>query len=285
MDSIFIDTCVWIKLLERIRNEEIFQSLQRLVSEDKIKIITSDQLLLEYERNKERVAKSRISSLENSLKNIRMFRNIISEENQKQLIELLDAYEANLGTLQADHDRLIQLCEEIFQSKNAIKLEIKDEILLKAAQRAVNKDWPFFKNKNSIGDAIHYESVISYKVENVGEILYFVTDNIHDFSDKNAENPHPDIKDIFDQLNIVYSINFPKLIEELTETKLSDEVKTMYYEYMGFPLLLTNERPFTCGRCGLELKYQGYKVRNGVAGTHWACTKCQTIYLDLDESY
>ena len=285
MNILFIDTCVWIKLLQEMKNEEIFQNLHKLTTEGTIRIIVSEQLLLEYERNKQRVAQSRIESLKSSIKKIRWFGNILDENQYKNLNICLDSYEENLGKISADYDKLSNLCDEIFNSENTIRLKTTDEILLKAANRAVNKQWPFMKNKNSIGDAIHYETVISFKESKQEDKLYFITDNFHDFSGKKAENPHPDIKDSFDQLNIDYILNFPKLIEELTNIPLSEDVKTSYHTFMGYQLILTNERPVKCTSCNSELNYQGYNVQHGLAGTRWTCPQCETIYIALDDSY
>jgi predicted RNA-binding Zn-ribbon protein involved in translation (DUF1610 family) len=211
---------------------------------------------------------------------------VLEKEQQQDLEKCVSVYEENLGKITAKHDKLIHLSEKILGSDNAIKIEISNEIKLNAANRAIKNEWPFFKNKNSIGDAILYESIICYKETNKDATLYFVTDNFRDFSNPdNRLEPHSEIKDTFARLNIEYKINLPELIETLTESHLSEDVKKSYHDYMGFVLLLGQKPPFQCPECKRTLIYSGYNVRNGVAGARWTCGKCGTEYLDMDESY
>jgi DNA repair exonuclease SbcCD ATPase subunit len=286
MDILFVDTCLWMNLLEKTKFEEIFQNLYQLVSEGKIVLAVPVQLLNEFNRNKDNVAKTRIKSLSNSIKNLRNFNEILTGEQQQQLELCLKQYEDNLGKIQAEQDRLIQLSEQIFNSPNVVRLVVTEGIILNAAQRAIEKKWPFQKSKNSIGDAILYESIIEFRNAHKESNLFFVTDNFRDFSNQdNKLEPHDEIKPSFDELKITYSINLPETIEQLTNTHLSEEVKEVYHEYMGYLLLLGQSLPFICPTCNTQLVYNGYHVRHGVAGSHWACGNCGNNFLDIDENY
>lgn len=283
---LFIDTCVWLKLLEKTKFLDILNSLHELQATDKLKIVISNYILEEFNRNKNKIIQSKSKSISKAIKILRSYVNILKNDKRAKANELLGSFEESIGNLNEESEIMINKCQSIFDDDKTICIHVSDEILIKVAKRAFEKQWPFVRNKNNFGDAIHLETVVEFKKDRLEDELYFITYNTEEFSHhEDKTKPHPDIEEIFNALNIKYTIKFPELLENISHQALDEETKQLFYSHAGFPIIIGQEAPYHCEICGTTLGYDGYKVRNGLAGVHWVCPSCNMIFIDLDDSY
>lgn len=81
---------------------------------------------------------------------------------------------------------------------------------------------PFHRKKDSIGDALITLSSVQYLQQQEIKNAYFITGNKTDFGKVGNESEiHPDLKDLFDSVELQYSINVKevfKLIDEMIVT-------------------------------------------------------------------
>jgi hypothetical protein len=277
---------VWLKLIEKIKFLDILNLLHELQAADKVKIVISDYILEEFNRNKDKIIRSKSESIKTAIKSLRSYINILENDKRNETEKVLNTYELSIANLNEENEVMLHKCRSIFNDPKTILTHVSDEILIKAAKRAFKKQWPFSRNKNNFGDAIHLETVAKFKKNRLKYDLYFITYNTEEFSHREDKTkPHPDIEEIFNVLNIKYTIKFPELLEDISHKALDEKTKQLFYSPVGFPIIIDQEAPYHCEICGTTLCYDGYKVRHGVAGVHWVCPSCKMIFIDLDDSY
>lgn len=286
---LLLDTCVWFNFLESEKTLEVLQDIEKLLNESKIDLIVPEQVIVELDRNSEKVLKSQKSRIETYRKHAAKLKKVITEPNLKALDEILKETDAAIPALKAECDEVFALVKKVISHKNAKLINITDDIKIKATDRGLLKKAPFNKGaKNSMGDAVILEAALKYQRENGNDKLYFVTLNNEDFSDStNRKIPHKDIEGDFSATNIVYSILPGDIIEEIANIPVSTEAKESFrltYSDNYMPIW-SNEVPKSCYECGGELQDIGYRVMRGYAGDIYICKNCGMMHQILDSSY
>lgn len=228
---IMIDTCVWLDLARDYRQRATIGALEELIKVDVVQLLLPQQVVDEFERNKDRIIKESGQSLASTFRRVRDAVNQFGRpEGRQEALAQLGDVDHRIATLGEAINESITRIERLFG--NSTKIATDDTALLAAAQRAVDKRAPFHKAKNSIGDAVLIELYAGALAEQNGQDIYaFVTHNKHDFSESIGDErlPHTDIADLFDQIRSTYSINLNTLLNEAAPDWI-DELKAEYEE-------------------------------------------------------
>ena len=231
MFQLLIDTCVWIDIAKDRKQQSLLTALERLIEHKKVEIIVPRIVIDEFGRNKSRIVQDATKSMSSTLKRAKELvgefgkgakaRKIIEE------ISNIDFLVPSLGD--AAVDSVVRI-EALF--KVAKVVETTDPVTLRAARRAIEKKAPFHLHKNSMADAVlfetYHELVTTAKIK--GLRFSFVTHNVKDFSLPNGDTrlPHPDFVSSFSKIRSLYSTNLGNLLKRidsdlLAELKFDDE--------------------------------------------------------------
>lgn len=237
---IMIDTCVWLDLAKDYRQRATIGALEELIKANVVQLLLPQQVVDEFERNKNRIIKESGQSLASTFRCVREAVNQFGRpEGRDEALAQLGDVDHRIATLGEAINESISRIETLFASSK--KIATDDSALLAAGHRAVAKRAPFHKAKNSIGDAILIELYASALAEeDDGPDLYaFVTHNKHDFSADTGDErlPHPDIANLFDDDRSTYSINLNTLLNEMAPDWI-EELKAEY-EYEDEPRRLS----------------------------------------------
>jgi len=237
---IMIDTCVWLDLAKDYRQRATIGALQELINFEIVVLLLPQQVIDEFDRNKDRIIKESGQSLAST------FRRVRDAVTQFGRPEGLEAALIQLGDI--DH-RVGMLGEAVNDSIGRIekmfagarKIQTNDATLRAAAMRGVEKRAPFHKPKNSMGDAILIEiyaaALIDEQKDGKNQFV-FVTHNKHDFSSGTGDDriPHPDIADFFNGTHSTYSTNLNSYLNEIAPKWVELQVMN---EYQDEPRLLS----------------------------------------------
>ncbi|OHV17225.1 hypothetical protein BK022_07000 [Methylorubrum extorquens] len=214
MLRLLIDTCVWLDVAKDYRHQPTLRALESLVEGGEVHLILPRQAIDEFARNKERIIKDSGRSLSSTFKRVKeAVRQFGDEEARQQAIAVMEDVDHRIAILgEAVNDSIARI-EKLFAGAEVV--ETSDAVKLRAAQRAVDKQAPFHKEKNSIGDAILIE-IYREDLSVVGEGVShaFVTHNKHDFSNmlKDERQPHPDLADLFEGAGSTYSLSLGEVL-------------------------------------------------------------------------
>lgn len=226
---IMIDTCVWLDLAKDYRQRATIGALEELIKAGVVELLLPQQVVDEFERNKDRVIKESGQSLASTFRRVReAVHQFGKPEGREEALAQLGDVDHRIAILGEAVNESIGRIETLFAGSK--KIVTSNDALLAAAERAVNKRAPFHKAKNSIGDAILVELYASL-LEGQGEtdIYAFVTHNKHDFSSGSGDErvPHPDIAELFDGDSSTYSVNLNSLLNEM----VPDWIEELQAEY------------------------------------------------------
>ncbi|MGU3372622.1 PIN domain-containing protein [Bacillus mycoides] len=288
---IFIDTCVWINCADK-GNFDLFTTLLDLHFQTDARLLIPKQLKDEWDRNKEEtLVTSKKNEFNDMLNKTKKFRDTMINDTEKK-------EELNDLIRQAEHV-IEQQIEYINRETMAlidhildigILIRTTDPIKLAAADMALQKKAPFGKNKNSMGDAILFQSLISDLKTRTKPILYFVTDNKTDFSESKEipHKMHPDLLKIANEAGIElnYSLDLrntlDKILARVTDHEYVNSLEASYNEkyHVNFKnrckkcngRMLQNEKEwdgrgnliyYQCEDCG-EIKETNYYLQDQI---------------------
>lgn len=215
MLRLLIDTCIWLELAKDYRLKPLLTALGSLVKVGEVSLIVPRLVIDEFARNKERVVRESGQSVSSLVKRARRTVGQFGNDDTKAvtLAALADIDHRIVTMGEAVNDSIAQV-EAIFAASHTE--ETTDALKIKAATRAIEKRAPFHKSKNSINDAILIETfadVVGTERE-PGVTFAFVTDNHHDFSGTDRRHPHPDIEVIFDEKDVIFSLNLREVLTD-----------------------------------------------------------------------
>jgi len=191
-----LDTNIWINsLYESGKDYNFIESLEYWIEKGDVQILLPEIIKKEWERNREK-------HKENCVEVWRMFFNkaIKVFYAHSEVIKQLMTPE----NLEERAEVQIKRIENIFE--NSILIPITDEYKIKATELAEQKAAPFFDDKNSIGDAYIYISMIDFITKKELLNCIFISCNYKDFSkDKGSKDIiHPNLESEFTKLKIKY---------------------------------------------------------------------------------
>lgn len=225
MVKFLIDTCVWLDLAKTTKGENVLDLLNEFIERNEISLICPDIIISEFYRNKDRIITDAGKSLSSHFKKVKEMVSVHGDNELKErILSQLNDIDHKIPTLGEKAFSSIQRIEELIEKSE--KINLSDEIKLRATQRAIDKKAPFHLSKNSIGDAIIIESYSEYKLKNESQEfkLFFITHNKNDFSlkDGNQKLPHKDLTDIFDSPKSQYYINLPEALNSINSELVED---------------------------------------------------------------
>lgn len=277
-NSLLIDTCVWLDLAKDPSSEPIISALKMLIEKGELALHCPILIQEEFARNKERVAEVATQRLSQEFKRIRKVVDQFGEDDEKGVV---------IGALDDIHHKLPILTESVFHNiENIEKLfdtanspDTSEEIKLRSAERAINKEAPFHKNKNNMADAMIIEHFFDLVNNNNSKSFVFVTHNTKDFgSSSDNRKPHEDFDPNFQKDNVYFYINLVDVIKSVDAEILEDyiaehewveETRGLYeilnhidvmVEKVWFNRHCVREEAIAEGRIKLvpEAEYQGY---------------------------
>lgn len=223
--NILIDTCVWLDVAKDYQQQAILAALEELIRQEDIALILPRTVIDEFSRNKARVIEESSRSLSSTLKRVKEAVEKFGDPRKKSaVLDQLNDVDHRLPTLgEAAVDTLGRI-EKLFVHTPII--EISDAVKLRAAQRAIDKRAPFHRQRNGMDDAILievYADTVGAKAR-PGSRLAFVTHNIKDFSQPNANNklPHPDIAPCFSRVRSLYFITLGETLRRVRPAQFAD---------------------------------------------------------------
>lgn len=282
---LFLDTCTWLNQAEKGKYEN-FLKLADLTLQKDSHLLIPEQLSIEWDRNKEETIFGRQAKLMDSMiKQTTSLRDrFISDETQKQHLTDLINQATSFKEDQVKYvgNQTITLVEDIMRL--GYKIPIDEKILTQAAQWGLKKLPPFASNKNSMGDAVLFLSLVNYLDQFEESILYFVTDNKDDFS---KSKNHPDSLDMHNHfiefakgkgIEIRYFIiledALTHILEEVTDHEYLEKCEALYQEEF--------ERLPKCDECG-EVKIRYHHRWNGIGRKLYY--KCSNGHIEETGDY
>jgi len=279
MIYIYCDTCVLINLATDIKLYDVIVTLVKLSDERKIKIIVSDVVKKEMNNQKDTIVGKRISSYNGHLKNFKHLYELFSKENKEILKNEIQSIQKNLPKMKEVLNK--NLTELMILIAKSSEVSYTENLKSKVIERAINKTFPFHRNKNSIKDALIAETFIDF-IENTpgdSEKIYFITDNTYDFSDvSNNLLPHPDWAKYFND-NIIYSTNIATVINSIEPKSIDAEIEEEIKEKSKNTCSINGSHHFET-----ENGFWKNSMYGGGLSWHYRCTKCGFTY-DTGEYY
>ncbi len=222
MNYIMLDTCVLLDISTNRKDLPIVSALEELTQSGVIKLLVTDLVITEFNRNKEDVADKTRKRLSQEFK---IVKNIVSEfggEQKEQAVAVLNEVNMKLPLLSEANYVTISRIEKLIE--DSIQINVSDKVKIAAANRAINKKAPFHISKNSMADAVIIEQFSEFVLENQSEndAFFFITHNHNDFSAKDHRLPHEDFNDIFQENNVAYFNNTQSVINIIDADILED---------------------------------------------------------------
>lgn len=202
MIYLIIDTNIWLDFIDEVELENnSIESIEHWLKMQEITILLPEIINLEYTRNK---AKN-IEDIKKKLHNY-----LVARKEKKLLDDFSSSLESHIERIE----------NVLFKQTTIIKITNNHKI--KGCDLALDKKKPF-DNKNSMGDALIYLSMIEYIEQNTLKNCFFITNNYSDFSKSKSEKEkiHNDFELTFSSLGIIYVYGFNNFLYNC-DHKLSD---------------------------------------------------------------
>ncbi|MFA5667938.1 MAG: PIN domain-containing protein [Balneolaceae bacterium] len=273
MTYLFCDTCVLLNLATDVKLYDVIAKIIELVENGNAKVIMSDIVQSELTTHKKTIVPKRIASYKGHLKNIKHLYELFSDETEELLKK----------EIQQIHSDLPKMEDVLNKNLNAILSLAKKSILIShtqenknnAIQRAIDKEFPFHRNKNSIKDALISETFIDYvkQLPDDCDNIYFITDNVDDFSDtSNKTLPHPDWAKVF-QDQVHYSTNIATVINQIEPDAIDKGIEEGIEERSVYTCTDGRSHDFET-----ENGFWKNSMYGGGLSWHYRCKKCGVTY-------
>jgi hypothetical protein len=224
MFHVLIDTSVWLKLAEDHKLTPLLQVVRGFVSLKKMRLIVPQLVVEEFQRNRERVAKTVSRSFTFQVNEVRKAITKVGgdQKTTKLVLKHLDEVNHKLPKLGMPAGDTFGTIEELF--KEADVIEASESVMARAAGRQLNRKAPCHQNKISIADAVIFETFLdAFKIGFRGDRFAFVTDNVHDFSSATDQRlPHPDIAATFSKIRTMYFNNLAMCLRKIDPSFVSE---------------------------------------------------------------
>ncbi|WP_426078632.1 PIN domain-containing protein [Janthinobacterium sp. PSPC3-1] len=159
MFNILIDTSVWLDLAADPKQTSLLDALVDLVANGRITLIVPRIVVTEFQKNRNRVAKSSAKSLASHFDQVKdAIRRAENDNKQKdKILGYLSDMNHRIPVLGGAAEGTLTRIEQILS--NAAIIETGNETKIMAADRALNRKAPFHhEGKNSMADAILIET-------------------------------------------------------------------------------------------------------------------------------
>lgn len=228
--TLVFDTQTWIYLANgydqatRKINDGIHFHLMgkiiTLVDSGKLKILTNEIVILEWNRNKHatKVLIDRYRKrIEDKTKEISALKKVLSEDGKLNADGVLSEFKKHYEVqIRMNQDHIVRV-DEFLKTKTVI-VPITDVQKLEVVDLAVEKNAPFHRKSNSFADAIILLSTAEYldRRKKYGKIedAIFVSNNSDDYCEKKGSDKiHPDLRWYFALGNMRFETNLARALE------------------------------------------------------------------------
>jgi hypothetical protein len=227
MFKMLVDTCVWLDFAKDQKQRPVLDAVEEMVSRGMLVLMVPRIVLYEFGRNRDRILKESVKSLSTHIRIVKEAVGKVGGDQKKTRIVLSHLNDVSHkgpmvgGTAGNTLDRIGKLL------RASESVEASEEVMVRAAQRAIKKQAPFHRDKNAMADAIlievYAECVRSNKAPR-GARFAFVTHNKNDFSIENGNQrlPHPDFASFFSRIKSFYFINLPEALRRIEPSLVRD---------------------------------------------------------------
>lgn len=272
MIYIFCDTCVFLNLATDPKLFTITQKLTELTQQGIIILVVPSLVKKELEDNKDKIVEKKIASYKSHLKNLKNITDLFTPATQEILQNESAEIHRNLPNMEEVLTKNIGEISKLVD--NSIQVNYNQDNINNVTERAINKSFPFHRNKNSIKDALISETFIDFCNAHPADLerLYFVTDNTEDFSSVENKNlPHPDWAHYFAE-PVFYNTNIGNVINEIVPEAIAADTIHEIEE---------NKQP-SCTEGSHDFDYDKgfwrHSQYGGGLSWHHACRKCGMLW-------
>lgn len=225
MFKLLIDTCVWLDIAKDSGQHTLLTALERLVEQRRVELLVPELVISEFSHNKARIVHDTTKGYATTL---RRAKELVSEFGEKKktrrALAEIDNVNFRVPTLGDAAVNSVGRIERLLAAGR--RIATSDAVMLRAAQRAINKHAPFHRARNGMADAILIESYaeeIRAKAPRWTRYA-FVTHNVLDFSVPNGDTrlPHPDFAPLFSKIRSVYCTNLGALLKRVDPDQLAE---------------------------------------------------------------
>ena len=221
MAKLILDTCSWLDIAKP-RFREIFDELKEQVLDGITVLLTSDIIIQEWDRNRDKILKETIESIRTHAKSALKMAELLDFNSTTILKNLIGKYK----TVEKDQEFIAEkyISKVEYLLKHSTIYKISDSLKIQMADRAVSKKAPFHNSKNNMADALLFFGAIEYveKEAQIATDLFFVTSNHNEFCDPTDHNKlHPDLvkRNVHFYSNLAHALKMRKeLVDELDES-------------------------------------------------------------------
>ncbi|MEI4605759.1 PIN domain-containing protein [Bacillus cereus] len=228
---LILDTNIWLDFLNGSEQEvHTFRKMEELIAVNKIILFAPEQVLLEWNRHYTSIIQQKLTTTKDALDQakllIKYFHKPTDNSYHQSLEKIQSQIHLNTGIQNLS---LVKDIEYLIKNKvtpiKLTNLQLKNMVI----EFGLQKKKPF-GHKNSMGDAVIFFSMyenFSNKFSNNNQCdydqVYFVTNDVHDFSEgtKEEERPilHHDLKKLADEIDLNYSDNIHTTINFIKNKK------------------------------------------------------------------
>lgn len=274
--NLIVDTSSWINLANQSFEKGYLKILDNLVRIGKIKLIVPEIIIDEWNKHKDSKVKScRIDSINSKIKNARSISKFLDSEKMFRFDNLINEISRLQPRIEQEAIRQIEIIDQLFNSSNAIKLSIGNNIKLVACGWAMEK-LPPFGQKNSMNDALIFLSTIEYLKEQKDEINYFISDNFTDFATRfEKDSFSTPLKELADKVGLKFFLNVPLFLQEIGEIEIPELDKEVVDLSLNEKLIRRLKSTEICHICGTQITFSWLRSHYFPGLTrHILCGRC-----------
>jgi hypothetical protein len=224
---LLVDTSTWLDLGKRRGGQKWIVAMRQLVEWEQLELLVPALVVDEYERNRSRVEASMTASVAERFRLLKAdFADYGSDDDAAEALSRLAFQTPLIGAMATrNFDDIAAL---LVQGR---RLEATAAESQAVVQRALDKQAPFHRAKNSVADALLIECYASAvrDVDLGDEPHGFITSNSQDFSAPAGDHrqPHEDLAPLFTDAGSLYGVGVDGL-----DTVLRDQLGEDYDELL-----------------------------------------------------
>jgi hypothetical protein len=284
LERLLVDTCVWLDIALDPRLAPLLEVLDRLCLRGTVQLVAPDVIVGELDRNAESVQQKTKKFYEALARDALDMGQVLAtdidrDDLRRTLGNVLNAMPTFQGALNSRLRRVRAMLTRV----GVLAQTSTDSMMLKAFRRGLAKQAPFTRGRNSCGDSLileHFDSCA--RTLDLDDRCVFVTSNKQDFgSPQDHRRPHPDIADLFEGPQRVFSINLAEYLKGIDTAAVSPAVIEAARE-------AAERSSLTCPAGG-EHDFdpnRGANLRSRYGGLTWHlfCRKCGAKFDTGDSS-
>lgn len=227
---LLVDTSVWLDLAKKRDGQKLIHALGHMVTNGDVELLVPSVVVDEFERNRDRIEQSMTTSVSDRLKALRNDLRDLSAEWHRPVFAAIDGLAHEMPLIGAMATRNFNDILGLLNDGRTIAVNADTE--QRVVRRALQKQAPFHRHKNSVADALLIELYgVAAAEASEADPYGFATSNHDDFSVEQGDRrqPHPDLADYFNGTTSRYFHRLDGLEQALAES-LGDEFEWVLEE-------------------------------------------------------